>query len=239
MVALGPLGLEISAPETGIRAMPCDGGRQAWRSRALGLSFNASLRRGSDAGSRNAPLDLARDQKGNANMEHRYLKMLLAVAVGLQALFWFGNNLLNWETATGAVGYALSQADQAGGYERHLVPPIHSPVLAALVTMTVVIGEGAAGVLALWGAVRLWRARHVDEDAFVAAKRFAVLGAGIAVLVWFLLFAVFGGALLQMGQAPGLRPALDGAFKFATYSFLVLIYLSIPEPRTVGSVRAS
>jgi len=164
-------------------------------------------------------------------MEHRYLKVILAVAVGLQALFWFGNNILNWDTATGAVAYALSQADQAGGYERHLVPPIDSPFLASLITAVVVLGEGAAGGLALWGAIQLWRNRYTAPDTFVSAKRFAVMGAGIAVLVWFLLFAVFGGALLQMGQAPGLRPAFDGAFKFASYSFLVLIYLSIPEPR--------
>jgi predicted small integral membrane protein len=164
-------------------------------------------------------------------MEHRYLKMALAVAVALQALLWFGNNVLNWETATGAVAYALSQADQAGGYERHLVPAINSPTLATFILAIVVLGEGIGGILALWGAMQLWLNRKAEPDTFIAAKRFAVLGSGIAVLVWFLLFAVLGGALLQMGQAPGLRPALDGAFKFASYSFLVLIYLSIPEPR--------
>lgn len=166
-------------------------------------------------------------------MEHRYLKMALSVAVGLQALFWFGNNLINWETATGAVAYALSQADQSG-YERHLVPPIASPAAATALLALVVLAEALAGVLALWGAVQQWRSRHGNADAFSSAKRYAVLGSGIAVLVWFLLFGVFGGALLQMGQAPGLRPALDGAFKFASYSFLVLIYLSIPEPPLEG-----
>ena len=162
-------------------------------------------------------------------MEHRYLKIALAVAVGLQALFWGLNNLLNWETAAGAVSYALSQADQAG-YENHLIPPIQSSLLGALALVLVVGGEIAAGCLALWGACRLWNARRDDPSVFGAAKGPAVLGAGIAALVWFLLFAVFGGALLQMGQAPGLRPALDGAFKFASYSFFVLIYLSMAEP---------
>jgi hypothetical protein len=33
-----------------------------------------------------------------------------------------------------------------------------------------------------------------------------------------------------MGQSEGARSALDGAFRFASYSFLTLIYLSLPEP---------
>lgn len=49
-------------------------------------------------------------------------------------------------------------------------------------------------------------------------------------LVWFLLFQVIGGTLILMGQSEGARPALDGAFRFAAYSFLTLIYLSLPEP---------
>ena len=164
-------------------------------------------------------------------MEHRYLKIALVAAVGLLAGFWFLNNLLNWETAHGAVAYTLSQADQ-GGYPVHILPPINSDVATTVVLLTIVIGEGAAGVLALAGAYRMWSSRSLDDSQFDAAKRFAVLGTGIAVLVWFLLFQVLGGTLILMGQAEGLVSSLEGAFRFAGYSFLTLIYLSIPE-RTV------
>lgn len=162
-------------------------------------------------------------------MEHRYLKIALALTVGLQAILWFGNNIVNWDTAQGAVAYALSQEDQAG-YATRLVPPINSPLVATLVLVVVVAGEGLAGVLALWGGIRLWQLRNAENEAFMLAKRYAVLGSGIAVLVWFLLFGVLGGALIQMGQAPGLKGAVEGAFRFAGYSFFTLIYLSIAEP---------
>jgi len=128
-------------------------------------------------------------------MEHRYLKMAFAVAVGLQAIIWFANNVINWETAQGAVGYALSQADHEGGYENHLLPAITNPIIATVILLVVLAGEASAGVLALWGAVRIWQSRNADVEAFTSAKRFAVLGSGIAFLVWFLLFAVLGGAL--------------------------------------------
>ena len=76
----------------------------------------------------------------------------------------------------------------------------------------------------------MWAARKADGREFAAAKRYAVIGAGIAVLVWFLLFQVLGGTLILMGQSEGARPALEGAFRFAAYSFFTLIYLSLPEP---------
>ncbi len=161
-------------------------------------------------------------------MEHRYLKIGLTLAVGLLAGLWFLNNLLNWEMAHGAVAYTLSQADQAG-YPNHLVPPITSPVVATLVLASIVLGEGAAGALALTGAFRMWAALNRDERAFRAAKRFAVLGAGLGVLVWFLLFQVIGGTLILMGQSEGPRGALEGAFRFAAYCFMTLIYLSLEE----------
>jgi len=135
-------------------------------------------------------------------VEHRYLKIALTLAVGLQALFWFGTNLLNWEAAHGAVGYVLSQQDHLG-YPNHLVPAITSPLIITVVLLTILAGEAAAGALALLGVYRMWRARKASSEIFATAKRHAVLGSGIAVLVWFLLFAVLGGALYQMGQAEG------------------------------------
>jgi len=161
-------------------------------------------------------------------MEHRYLKAALALAVGLLAALWFANNLLNWGMAHSAVVYTLSQQDQ-GGYVVHLVPRIDSPVVASGVLLAIVAGEGLAGALSLAGAYQMWRARKLDDGTFARAKRYAASGAGIAVLVWFLLFQVFGGALVLMGQSEGLVPTLEGAFRFAVYSFLTLIYLSLPE----------
>ncbi len=161
-------------------------------------------------------------------MEHRYLKMALAIAVGLLAALWSANNLLNWEVAHGAVAYTLSQADQAG-YPNHLVPALNSPILATIVLLTIVTGEGVAGALALAGVYQMWAARKLDDQAFGSAKRYAVWGAGVAVLVWFLLFQVIGGTVILMGQSEGARGALEGAFRFAAYCFMTLIYLSLPE----------
>ena len=161
-------------------------------------------------------------------MEHRYVKVLLIVFVGLQALVWLGNNLINWSTALGAVEYVLSQENQSG-YPNHLVPAISSSLIATIVLLSILFGEALAAIFCLLGAIRMWRARRESLEAFSASKRFAILGCAAAITVWFLLFGVLGGGLLMMGQAEGVSGALEGAFRFAAYSFLALIYLSIPE----------
>ena len=162
-------------------------------------------------------------------MDQRYIKIGLAVTVGLLAGLWAINNLLNWEVAQGAVGYALSLENQSG-YTAHIVPPIKSAFAATIGLLIIILAEAIAGSLALAGAWRMWSQRGAGTDAFAAAKRFAILGAGIAVLNWFLGFLVIGGTAFMMGQAEGMEGAMRGAIAMASLSFLTLIYLSMSEP---------
>lgn len=162
-------------------------------------------------------------------MEHRYLKILLSLCVALMALFYVLHNLVNWDAATAAIGYVMSLQDH-DVYPASLAPAVTSPVLVNLTLIVICIGELAAGLLALAGTIRLWQARRADAAGFAAAKRFAVLGAGVAVLVWFGLFAGFGGAFYQMWQTEVGAGSLEGAFQYAGLSFLTLIYVSLVEP---------
>jgi predicted small integral membrane protein len=166
-------------------------------------------------------------------MEQRYIKIALALTVGLMAGLWSINNVLNWETAQGAVAYALSQDNQSG-YTAHMVPPIKSPFAATLGLIVIILTEATAGSVALLGASRMWSHRNAEAGVFASAKRFAVLGAGIAVLNWFLGFLVIGGTVIMMGQAEGMDGAMRGAATMATLSLLTLIYLSMSEPPHAG-----
>ena len=162
-------------------------------------------------------------------MEQRYVKIGLALTVGLLAGLWSFNNIINWDTAHGAVAYALSQENQSG-YLAHLVPPIKSSAAATAGLLVIVLTEMVAGSLASLGAWRMWSQRHSEVAVFGDAKRFAILGAGLAVLNWFLGFLVIGGTLIMMGQAEGMEGAMRGASNMATLSFLTLMYLSMSEP---------
>lgn len=161
-------------------------------------------------------------------MVSRLLKIGMAVAVGLLAGLWCLNNLANWEQAVGAVGYAFSQENQSG-YAVRLIPATDNPLLATAGLLAICTAEACAAAFALAGAWRMWGRRHASYAAFNAAKQTAILGAGVAVLTWFLGFQVIGGAGLMMGQAEGMEAAMRGAFTFGSYSFLTLIFLSLPE----------
>jgi predicted small integral membrane protein len=162
----------------------------------------------------------------------RLVKIGLSIAVGLLAGLWCLNNLLNWETAADAVGYALSQQNQSG-YDVQLIPATESATLATIGLMVICAAEAGVAALSLVGAGKMWRQRRADDLAFGSAKQPAIIGAGVAVLTWFLGFQVVGGAGIMMGQAEGMEAAMRGAFTFGSYSFLTLIFLSLPEPKTV------
>lgn len=162
-------------------------------------------------------------------LTHRYLKIALTLTVALLALFYVAHNIYNWNSATAAVGYVLSQADHAV-YPNDIPPAITNPTLVAIGTAIICLGEILVGVVSLIGAFRLWSARKGDFAAFTAAKRFACLGAGLAVLQWFLGFEVIGGAFYQMWQTQIGGGSHHDAMQFAILGFLTLIYLTQPEP---------
>ena len=81
-------------------------------------------------------------------MEQRYIKLGLAATVGLLAGLWCINNFLNWETAVGAVGYALSQQNQSG-YAVHIIPPIENSAAAVVGLIGICVAEAAAALLAM------------------------------------------------------------------------------------------
>ena len=161
-------------------------------------------------------------------MAIRIMKIILVVFVGLQGWFYVAGNLANWEAANAAVGYVLSmQGNEV--YANAIFPAITSPALVTMVLLLIISGEFLVGALSLKGAWNLWQARAASADEFNAAKTTAILGAGMALLVWFGGFIVIGGALFQMWQSQIGVGSFNGAFIYAASSGLVLLFLSNPD----------
>ena len=161
-------------------------------------------------------------------MDIRLLKIVLVVFVGLQGWFYVAGNLANWEAGHAAVGYVLSMQGHEV-YGTHIVPPVTHPALVTLAFLAIIAGEFLVGALSLAGAWQLWRARRADAAAFNEAKRFAILGAGMAVVVWFGGFIVIGGALFQMWETEVGSGSFEGAFIYAASSALVLLFVNNPD----------
>ena len=160
-------------------------------------------------------------------MLDRNLKAIFTALLGLMALFYVLQNFANREAAYGAMGYVLSLQDHEG-FTNNLFPALGSPV-THLAAWIVFAFELATGIVLLWGAWRLWSARKADAAEYRAATATARLGAGLAVITWFGLFGVLGGAAYQMWQTEVGSGSLNDAFKFSVWGFLLLIYLGQRE----------
>ena len=144
----------------------------------------------------------------------RLIKVALAAFVSLFCLFYALQNIANLQAAFGFVAYIGSMADHPA-YPQSFGPAVTSPALIWILLWIIIGLELLAGVLAGKGAVDLFRARNASAADFNAAKKWAVAGCGVGVLVWFGIFGAFAGAYFQMWQNEAGTNALQGSFWYS------------------------
>jgi predicted small integral membrane protein len=158
----------------------------------------------------------------------RYIKMTLVVFVGLSGVLLVAGNIANWNAGLELVGYVVGMEGHEI-YGSHIFPPVTHPVLVTLAYLLILTGESLVGVLSLKGAWDLWLARDENASAFNASKTYAILGTGMAVVVWFGGFVVIGGVLFQMWQTEIGHGSFADAFIFAAAGGLVLLIVNGPD----------
>lgn len=161
-------------------------------------------------------------------MAIRYLKIILVFFVGLQALLYFADNIINWGSAVHHVSYVLGMEGHEI-YSASLLPPVTHVALVTTVLLVILLGELLVGVLSVKGAWDLWKVRKAGADSFNAAKNYAILGTGMAMVVWFGGFIVLGGALFQMWQTQLGDASLDGSFVYTVTAGLILLIVNQPD----------
>jgi predicted small integral membrane protein len=166
--------------------------------------------------------------QGGGTVPIRYLKIVLVVFVGLTGLLFVAGNIANWDAGLELVGYVVSMEGHEI-YSSHIFPPVTNPALITLAFLLILTGESLVGALSLKGAWDLWSARTGSADDFNAAKTYAVLGTGMAVVVWFGGFIVIGGVLFQMWQTEIGHGSFADAFILAAAGGLVLLFVNSPE----------
>ncbi len=155
----------------------------------------------------------------------RMIKTALAAFASLMCLFYAAQNLANLDAAYGFVAYVAGMGDHAA-YANHFGPAVTSPILIWFM-LSVIIGlELLAGLLAGKGTVDLFRARNAKAEDFNSAKRFAIAGCGIGLVVWLGLFGALAGAYFQMWQTEAGNRALAGSVWYSLQLGLVWILLA-------------
>jgi predicted small integral membrane protein len=157
-------------------------------------------------------------------MHLRYLKMMFVVITCLLALVYVAQNLVNADAAHQAIMYVISGAEHAV-YPDSFGPEFTSPVVGWMAVAVIFALELLTGLLLARGALDMWRARHADAAGFTASKKWAQIGCGVGVFVWFGLFGVVGGAFFQMWQTQVGGGSMDDAFQFFVSCALTLLFL--------------
>lgn len=154
----------------------------------------------------------------------RLVKIALVLFISLQALLYALQNLANINAAYQFVAYALGEQDHAL-YPSSIGPSITNSFLVWSALIIILAGEFAAAILAARGAFDMWSSRNAESAVFVSAQRFAALGCGMTMLVWFGLFMVIGGAFFQIWQTEAGAASLAGAFQYFVSGAVVLLVL--------------
>ena len=161
-------------------------------------------------------------------MHIRYLKIMFAVITSLMALIYVTQNMVNTEAAHQAILYVMSGADHTV-YTNSIAPKFSAPLLGWMVVVFIFSLEYATGLLIAKGAWDMWRARNADVITFSASKKWAQIGAGVGIFVWFGLFGVIGAAFFQMWQTSIGAGSMDDAFQLFVSCALILIFLNQPD----------
>ena len=158
----------------------------------------------------------------------RIIKCVLSLSIALMCTFYALQNLVNLQAAYGFVALMAGMGGHEA-YASHFGPAITSPAIIWLILSVIIVSELTAGLVSAKGAFDMWKARSADAAAFNAAKKLAIVGAGIGVITWLGYFGAIGGAYFQMWQTQAGAQALQGAFQYTMMCGLVMILLSMQD----------
>ncbi len=161
-------------------------------------------------------------------MQVRLLKIVFVVFIALLCLAYAGQNLANLDAAYQSFAYVMGNTEHTI-YAASFMPGVTSPALIWVALVIVVGTEFLAGLLAARGALAMWSSRSASADSFNQAKKYALLGSGLGVVIWFGFFGVFGAAFFQMWQTAIGVASMNGAFQYFVSCAVVFIIINATD----------
>lgn len=146
--------------------------------------------------------------------------------VATTALF-FGivvlNNITDYGSNYAFVQGVLSMSTTFEG-NKLMWRSIESAPIYHLFYISIILWEATTTLLCSWGAWKLWQERSADIAAFNRAKKIAVCGMVLGMLLWYLAFITVGGEWFVMWQSE-MWNGQDAAFRMLATMGLCLLFL--------------
>lgn len=154
----------------------------------------------------------------------RNLKIALAVLVALWGFFGGIGNLTEISKGYGEVAATLSMegtTDGAGQWRA-----ISHPIVIWIGFAFIFLSKLAAGALCAYGSWQMWQARGAAASMFNAAKKPAVLGCGVALIMLIGGFIVVADTWFSLWQSDLGNRSLPIAFRYAACIGIIMLFLN-------------
>jgi Predicted small integral membrane protein len=156
-------------------------------------------------------------------MTLRAAKLLLVAAVALYHTLVVLNNTTEYASNQQFVRHVMSM-DSTFPENHAMWRAVDSPVMHKAFYVGIIAWEAATMLLCWWGAVELARALRGRAAVFEAAKRSAIAGLTLSMLMWLLAFLGIGGEWFLMWQSKTWN-GQEAAFRMFTVAGIVLLVL--------------
>ncbi|MGB8276375.1 MAG: DUF2165 domain-containing protein [Methylovirgula sp.] len=157
----------------------------------------------------------------------RSVKSLFVAFVGLLGLLTGADNIIDYPTNFVVLRHVMAMDTTRPG-NRLMARAITNTTLHQLAYSLIIGTELLFGAICIYGALRLFRARHLDATSFNSAKAPAALGLAIGFSLYFFGFLIIGGEWFQMWQSPQWNMQ-QPAFRFLVSIGMVLIFICLPD----------
>jgi predicted small integral membrane protein len=158
----------------------------------------------------------------------RLCKAIMLIGLSLFAFLVTFNNITDYGSNFEFVKHVLSMDTTFEG-NAAMYRAITTPWMWHAGYWGIILGEGLTFIFLFWAGLRLIAAREAPAETFQERKGFAVLGATLGFLVWFVGFMAVGGEWFLMWQSETWN-GQQAAFRFYMSILAVLIFVMQPDP---------
>jgi len=157
----------------------------------------------------------------------RLSKTLLVFGVALFYSLVVFNNTTDYDSNFQFVRHVLMM-DSTFPSNHGMWRAINSPVIQTLFYLTIILWEIVTMLLCWWGGIQLARNRKGPAAAFHFAKRIAIAGLTLGMLMWLVAFLSVGAEWFLMWQSKSWN-GQEAAFRMFAVIGVVLIFVALPD----------
>jgi predicted small integral membrane protein len=160
-------------------------------------------------------------------MTLRLAKVALVLAVAFNYSLVFLNNVTNYDTNYQFVKHVLMMDTTFPG-NRGLWRALNSPLWHNAFYLSLIGWEAATMVCCAWGGVQMAKAFGRPAGEFHQAKRTAILGLTLGLIMWLVAFLSVGGEWFLMWQSKTWN-GQEAAFRMFTVIGIALLLVALPD----------